>query len=100
MTVSDDIETFDMGEFSLDTEDKSSVSMNKESFNIEPSIPPQGLLKKEIKKELKEIQKHSNRKSDDEIKEHQEHVLMLTRYGNSKRFADYLKSMSFNLGIT
>lgn len=45
------------------------------------------LISKEITKTFK----------GDDVKRHQEFVLMLSRYGSSSRFGEYLKSLSFQL---
>ena len=37
--------------------------------------------------------------ADDDRAEHQKLVIALSRYGQSKRFAEYLKSMQFNLNV-
>ena len=44
----------------------------------------------------KEIMKITKPKTE-EIQEHQELCLMLSRYGSSERFGDYLKSLTFQL---
>lgn len=51
----------------------------------------------------KTVQKHgpvSGGLSHDGVKKHQEFVLMLSRYGTSKRFGSYLKDLSFNLTLS
>jgi len=48
-----------------------------------------GLVQKEIVKTMKG--------DADNVKVHQEHCLMLSRYGSSPRFGEYLKSLSFVL---
>ena len=37
--------------------------------------------------------------ADEDRAEHQKLVIALSRYGQSKRFAEYLKSMQFNLNV-
>ena len=96
----------DMGEFSLDTGD---------SKNTHPKPPrdpfqktgsentPKGSSPSDnhfVKQAFKETTKIAKRKTDEEVKTHQELVLILSRYGQSKRFSEHLKSMSFNLSVT
>jgi hypothetical protein len=52
------------------------------------------------KQTFKEVLKTTQKKSEEEVKEHQELVIMLSRYGQSKRFAEYLKSMGFQLTVS
>ena len=70
---------------------KPDVSQKQETapMKIQTKKADAGLVQKEIVK---------NMKSDvDDVKKHQEHVLMLSRYGSSSRFGEYLKSLSFVL---
>jgi len=61
------------------------------------SIPMKNNTKKaEANMIQKEIVKNYNGDTDN-IKIHQEHTLMLSRYGSSPRFGEYLKSLSFEL---
>ena len=108
MTINtESIETIDMGEFSLDLDQgKHKSNQGKElenGFNnfgkgTFGSKPPTDDYF--VKQAFKETTKISKRKSDDEIKEHQEFVLILSRYGQSKRFQEHLKMMGFNLSVT
>ena len=103
MTVSaNDVQTFDMGEFSLDSAPSNSKTNMPAAFT--------GLGTKEggdeqmnkivAKQTFKEVLKTTQKKSEEEVKEHQELVIMLSRYGQSKRFAEYLKSMGFQLTVS
>jgi len=91
-------ETFDMGTFELENQ-----AQNK-SFPDEMLVPPmlneKNVTKPMVKQVMKEVMKTTSRKSDEEVKDHQSLVIMLSRYGQSKRFSDYLKSMNFNLSVT
>lgn len=89
------IQTIDMGTFSFEN----SVDANAISPYVNTNVPekPSKASKAEEKTIIKEIVKEVP--NEDEVKEHQEHVIMLSRYGQSKRFADYLKSMGFVLSV-
>ena len=77
-------------------------------FNLNESKPPEvekpnndPALKITTKKAnanlvQKEIMK-MNKPNTEQIQEHQELCLMLSRYGSSERFGDYLKSLTFQL---
>jgi hypothetical protein len=97
MTVENNIETFDMGEFSL-----SEASGDKKfpSDLLPPEINEKTATKPMVNQMMKEVVKTSSRKTDEEVNDHQSHVIMLSRYGQSKRFAEYLKSLGFNLTVT
>ena len=91
-------ETFDMGTFELENQ-----AQNK-SFPDEMLVPPmlneKNVTKPMVKQVMKEVMKTTSRKSDEVVKDHQSLVIMLSRYGQSKRFSDYRKSMNFNLSVT
>ena len=97
MTINDsNIETINMGEFSIDIEDKQKDSkMNFQKFsNTRKHEDPI------VREAFKQTTKIAKRKTDEEVKKHQEFVLILSRYGQSKRFQEHLKSMGFNLSVT
>jgi hypothetical protein len=100
MTQIDNIETFEMGEFTCDT--GIPVSQQKKPDRPQFSqLPENNKISKPVEKQLiKEIVKNKGKKTDDEISEHQTFVIMLSRYGSSRRFSDYLKSMGFVLNIS
>ena len=54
-------------------------------------------VKQAYKETAGKIQK---KKTPEEIQKHQELVLILSRYGQSRRFSEFLKSMNFNLSVT
>jgi hypothetical protein len=92
----------DMGDFSIDagaTEaNPSSNPSSKPVVNAPPLIPPTApKLKQDVAYVGKEMKKIAQGKTPEAIKTHQEHVLMLSRYGTSDRFGDYLETMSFDL---
>ncbi len=49
---------------------------------------------------MKEVLKTTSKKTEEQINEHQSLVIMLSRYGSSTRFSEYLKSMGFVLTIS
>jgi hypothetical protein len=87
------------------------MNINDSGFSLdddESSKPKQKMLTeqgkplkedKQIKQEIASIAK-KKRKDPEKIEKHQEMVIMLSRYGQSKRFAEFLKSMGFNLSVT
>jgi hypothetical protein len=88
---------FNLGDFDLGGQgDKGGGELPE--FN--PSKEPDKASKSLVRKEMANISKASSRLTDDEVKEHQSLVLMLSRYGQSRRFADYLKSMNFSLSVS
>jgi len=71
------------------------------SINSNTNSKPEPQMKIQTKKAegnliSKEISKTFKGDSDN-VKRHQEFVLMLSRYGTSSRFGEYLKSLSFQL---
>ena len=102
MTINNDDsnnEIFDMGTFNLEGDS------NNQTF---PDDLSKHLTAEDIKKGgkplvntvMKEVLKTTSKKSEEQIQEHQSLVIMLSRYGGSKRFAEYLKSMGFVLTIS
>jgi hypothetical protein len=96
MTITNDsnCQTIDMGEFSLNLEEKKKdMSFQKFRDTAKHQDPI-------VRQAFKETTKIAKKKTDEEIKEHQEYVLILSRYGQSKRFQEHLKMMGFNLSVT
>lgn len=99
-------EVIDMGNFSISettAQNTPSAQSNAPPFpRPNAKGPPMQTLKQE-KNDVKIVTKHfqdvANEKTPDLIKEHQEHVLMLSRYGSSQRFGPYLKSMALDLKV-
>lgn len=103
MTVAENAETFDMGEFSLD--DNSNASGGKSLFTqltagAQTEKEMEKASKSVVNQTFKEVVKTTAKKSEEQVTQHQEHVIMLSRYGQSKRFAEYLKSMGFQLTVS
>lgn len=104
------ITEFDMGSFDLDaggeTQTDLQGSIGQQGSLGQGSLgQPQGSGKdaasaSEISKEMKKVVAASKRKTDDEVQDHQALVIMLSRYGSSKRFAEFLKSMGFVLIVS
>jgi hypothetical protein len=94
------VETFDMGEFSLDYSANSASQAKPNGTSGDASQGAEKMAKPLVKQVMKEIAKTTSQKNDEQVKEHQELVIMLSRYGQSKRFAEYLKSMGFQLGVS
>ena len=91
-----------MGEFSLDVEDKG--SSNNQPKQLDNLRGNEGHKKPTdnyfVKQAFKDTTKIMKKKSDEDIQKHQELVLILSRYGQSRRFSEFLKSMNFNLSVT
>jgi hypothetical protein len=89
------IEVINCGDFSLDnSQPKPDPVQQQTSEAPKPQQKRESLIaKQEVIKTMKGFTK------DDDIKQHQEHVLMLSRYGASPRFGKYLKSLSFDLTV-
>ena len=87
------METIDLsGGFSINNNSAKPVTTQQQQsapMIIQTKKAEANLVQKEIVKTFKG--------DVDNIKKHQEHVLMLSRYGSSPRFGDYLKSLSFVL---
>jgi hypothetical protein len=98
--MSDGIEEFDMGEFSLDTEPKKNPNEPKFLASQKEDLKDRDISKKMIRKEMKEVVKIIDKPSQEKLQDHQSKVIMLSRYGTSKRFGEYLKSMGFNLAVS
>jgi hypothetical protein len=97
MTVQENnVQTFDMGEFSLNDGDKTFPTENI----LPAGINEKTATKPMVNQMMKEVIKTSSKKTEEEVNDHQSHVIMLSRYGSSKRFAEYLKSMGFTLTVT
>lgn len=92
----------DMGDFSID--ETATPGADAGSKTITTQAPPalnNGKMFKEDSKLVKEeFKKTITHKTPEGIKEHQEHVLMLSRYGSSERFGNYLKGLAFDLKHT
>jgi hypothetical protein len=71
------------------TEPDVSQKQEKPQMNAQTKKAEANLVQKEIVKTMKG--------DVDNVKVHQEHCLMLSRYGSSPRFGEYLKSLSFVL---
>ena len=96
MTVQENnVQTFDMGTFSLSDGDKKFPNEV-----LPPEINEKTATKPMVNQMMKEVLKTSSKKTEEQVNDHQSHVIMLSRYGSSKRFAEYLKSLGFNLTVT
>ena len=83
------METIDFGDFNLnDTGAVKAPPPEPQAVKITTRKADASLVQKELT---------SKKKSEPEIQKHQELTLMLSRYGTSSRFGDYLKSLSFEL---
>ena len=84
------------GGFTLDDDGNTAQS------GVLDGLAEHGRLPKGDKKIQKEVQKMNDTKKKDpeDIKKHQELVIMLSRYGQSRRFAEFLKSMNFTLTVS
>ena len=93
------IEVIDCGGFSLDqAEPQQKQQQQQQQVQQVQQVQPKRrsestLLKREVTKTISD----QNKKGD--IKQHQEYVLMLSRYGTSPRFGKYLESLSFELTV-
>jgi hypothetical protein len=86
------METIDLaGGFSINSNSTPPVTIQQESapMKAQTKKAEANLIQKEIVKKMNG--------DVDNIKVHQEHCLMLSRYGSSPRFGEYLKSLSFVL---
>lgn len=83
------MEVIDMGDFSLS--DAKQAQQVKQPTPM-PKMPNITLPK--------QIPMAKPKPTEEDIKQHQEHVLMLSRYGTSPRFGEYLKGLTFNLDMT
>lgn len=84
------VEVIDCSGFSLDGVPEEKTS---EITKVERQEQKHQKLQNDVMKQVLTKQK----KTPENIKEHQEHVLMLSRYGTSERFSKYLKGLSFDL---
>lgn len=84
------IEVIDCGGFSLDGDQAKPQQQQQQQ---QPKQPKQQQATRNVVREMA----NTDKKGD--IKQHQEHVLMLSRYGTSPRFGEYLKSLSFELTV-
>ena len=83
------IEVINCGDFSLEGDQ---VKQEVHQAPRERKKQDSDLVKREMMKTIKHDEKG-------DIKQHQEYVLMLSRYGTSPRFGDYLKKLSFELTV-
>ena len=92
------METIDLGSFSIDNDTPVKVDTRKQVNQIgKPKTKAlQNALIKIPQVKMPKVVTNSNRES---AKEHQDYILMLSRYGTSPRFGDYLKSLTFKLDI-
>ena len=101
MTNSEVME-INMEEFSLDVEDKE--NSNNQPKQLDNLRVNEGNKKSTdnyfVKQAFKDTTKIMKKKNPDQIEKHQELVLVLSRYGQSKRFSEYLKTYHFNLSVT
>lgn len=81
------MEVIDMGDFNMDKKVQTQEPPPKPK--PEPTVMPVKVSKKALDKLIP--------KQEDDVKQHQEYVLMLSRYGASPRFGKYLKELTFNL---
>ena len=58
------------------------------------------VVEKNFKEGVNQLAKSTKKKTQEELAIHQNLVVQLVRYGSSKRFADYLKSLDFNLSAS
>jgi len=88
--MSTGLEVINCGDFSLEGDQPKQ----------QPQQPQQAQKNKQdsalVKREMMKTIKHDEK---GDIKQHQEYVLMLSRYGTSPRFGDYLKTLSFELTV-
>jgi hypothetical protein len=97
------METITLGSFSID--DDQPVKIETKEHTIAP--PKTKKLKNAlIDKHLPDMQISkakqttiSKAKPTEDAKQHQDYVIMLSRYGTSPRFSDYLKTLTFKLDI-
>jgi hypothetical protein len=93
------METFDLGSFSIDDEKPVTINTKKEHTVAMPKT-------KSLKNALMKVpQMPSATKTKltkvppEDAKQHQDYIIMISRYGTSPRFSDYLKSLTFKLDI-
>jgi hypothetical protein len=91
--MSNNIQTIQLDGFSLDSTEDDKTSSDPTSFTNEKK--DQNLVKKEMRKSVINSEDYV-----EEQKEKQEYILLLSRYGQSKRFAEYLNSLKFNLSVS
>jgi hypothetical protein len=94
------METIDLGSFSME-DDAPKQIVTKQHVIAMPKT-------KSLQKAIMDIPKvnlntttsvQPSKVSNNTVKEHQDYILMISRYGTSPRFADYLKSLTFKLDI-
>ena len=73
------------------------AGINLDSVADKASEKHNKLCEKEL---VKNIARSDTRQDPEDTKKHQELIIHLSRYYNSKRFAEYLKTMGFNLNAT
>lgn len=85
----------------METIDFGSFNLNDTSAVKPPPEEPKAVKINTRKADASLVQKELNPKKKDDnnpdVKKHQELTLMLSRYGTSPRFGDYLKSLCFEL---
>ena len=85
----------------METIDFGSFNLNDTSAVKPPPEEPKAVKITTRKADASLVQKELNPKKKDDnnpdVKKHQELTLMLSRYGTSPRFGDYLKSLCFEL---
>jgi len=93
-------EVIDMGDFSLDgdTTQQPQPPAEAEPYNAPTNLKPPSIKEKQITN--KQISQVLGAQSDEDIKQHQEHVIMLSRYGSSPRFGEYLLSLCIDLKVS
>ncbi len=97
-TTQSNLEILDLNDtgFSLDGDDNSTTATSQ---FVEHGKLPKG--DKKVRREIDKMVESSSKKKDpEEVKKHQELVIMLSRYGQSRRFSEFLKSMNFTLTVT
>ena len=99
-TTNNNLEILDLndGGFSLDDEGDTAQRGALDGLAEHGKLPKGD---RRIQKEVQKIAETSTKKKDpEEVKKHQELVIMLSRYGQSRRFSEFLKSMNFTLTVS
>jgi hypothetical protein len=99
------METITLGSFSID--DDQPVKIQTKEHTIAPpktkklknALIDMHLPDMQITKVKPTISKAKASSNPEDAKQHQDYVIMLSRYGTSPRFSDYLKSLTFKLDI-
>jgi hypothetical protein len=92
------METIDLGSFTIEDEKPVKINTKEHTIAMPKTKTLQNALMK-IPQQPSASKTKSTKVQPEDAKQHQDYIIMISRYGTSERFSEYLKSLTFKLDI-